>query len=438
MHQINGKKICDFIINWGIISIFFFIPLVFFLFTYGNWQIAKLTVFQTLTEIIFFTWLIKILIFEKLKITKTEFYKIIPAFIFIFILGIATIFSTSFHYSFFGSYTRKMGYITWLHFFLFFLVFYFWLDQKKIKKIIQAILFSSIFVFIYGFLQIIGLDPVNWSEPAIVYGRVFSTFGQPNFFASWILLILPVAIYSFFFYKKFLIKILIAILIAALFFLLIFTQSRGAWISLFFSIFFFIFVYVLFFKKRKLFFYSIILLIAIFGFSIYLHFYPPKVNNPLLKRIISLTQIKGSAKLRLIWWKNSLDLIKKSPILGYGPERQAFYFVRYYQPEDAIYERINSYPDRAHNDILDTLLTSGFLGLASYLFLIGSTFYYGLKKIKLNYLTKQPDNYVILSFLTGLFAYLVSIQFSFQVIATAVYFWGFLAIILKISNKNYA
>lgn len=435
--ELKGEKILNFVINWTILLIFFLIPVIFFLFTYSNWQIAKSVTFQILTEIIFFAWLIKIFILKKEKIEKLKIYKIIPASIFIFVLGIATFFSTNFHYSFFGSYTRKMGYLTWLHLFLFFLILYFWIDQKKLKKIIQAILFSSTFVFLYGFIQIIGLDPIRWSEPAISYGRIFSTFGQPNFLASWLVLVLPLIIYSFFIYKKTLIKFLIGILFLGLLVSLIFTQSRAGWIGLFSSLFFFGFFYFLFSKRKKLFFLLIVILISFILSLAFIHFFPPKTNNPLLKRAISLTQIKGSNKVRLFWWKKSLDLIKKKPILGYGPERQAFYFVKYYQPEIAIYERINSYPDRAHNDILEMLLTSGFLGLFSYLFLIISVFYHGLKKIKLNYSTNQLNNWLVLFFLSGIFGYLISIQFSFHTIGTSVYFWGFLAIILKISNKNY-
>ncbi|MDA2922935.1 hypothetical protein MYX07_06760, partial [Patescibacteria group bacterium AH-259-L07] len=94
---------------------------------------------------------------------------ILPAFIFIVILGIATIFSQSPHISFWGYYFRKMGYITWLHFFAFFLVLFFNLKNKKqILRIFYTVVIATAVSVLYGLLQISGLTYFTGLSPHTV------------------------------------------------------------------------------------------------------------------------------------------------------------------------------------------------------------------------------------------------------------------------------
>jgi len=455
----NLPKILDKIIEAGWLLIFGLSPIFFCPWVYGTWQVGEYFLFQVLTEIILFVWLLRIIItwqYFSIITFKEKIKFILPAIIFIVILGLATISSKSPYHSFWGYYQRKMGYIIWLHFFAFFSVLFFNLkDKKQIARIFYAIISASIVVVIYGFLQIFGLDPFPWSESPFFNSRVFSTLGQPNFLASWLLLIIPIIFWALLKAKEhlsnnnFLNRILKRPLIVCLLFgtiiSLILTQSRSGWIGFFIAFFFFSIIWAYSQKQKRLSLILLILLAVIILFVVYLNFNPvaPQEGDSFLTvRLKTLTNFSETGQLRLIWWKISLGLIEKAPILGYGPEIQRFLFVPYYQPDFAVLEAINSYPDRAHNDILDTLLISGFLGLISYLFLIASIFYFGLKSIfKLKIRNYKLE---ILALLTGLIGYLVSLQFSFHVIPTAIYFWGYLAIILKISllpeevNNDYA
>ncbi|MFA6145751.1 MAG: O-antigen ligase family protein [Patescibacteria group bacterium] len=459
----NLPKTLDKIIEAGWLLIFGLSPIFFCPWVYGTWQIGEYFLFQVLTEIILFVWLAKI-IFESrtnaansqresvLSQRKSVMFRILPAIIFIVILGLATIFSKSPYHSFWGYYQRKMGYIIWLHFFAFFSILFFNLkDKKQIIRIFYAIIGSSVVVVVYGFLQIFGLDPFPWSESPFFNSRIFSTLGQPNFLASWLLLIIPIIFWALFkvarhwtsknnFFNRIFKRPLIACLLFGTIISLVLTQSRSGWIGFFIAFFFFIIIWAYFKKQKRLSLLLLILLAVIILFVIYLNFNPiapQKGDSFLIARLKTLTNFNETGKLRLIWWGNSLDLIKQAPIFGYGPEIQRFLFIPYYQPDFAVLEAINSYPDRAHNDILDTLLIGGILGLISYLFLIISAFCLGLKSV-------FKSKLEILVLLTGLIGYLVSIQFSFHVIPTAVYFWGYLAIVLKISllpeeaNNDYA
>ena len=450
----NRKGISIFlnkIIEIGWLLIFGFCPIFFSLICYSDFVISQYFLFCLLTEVILFFWLIKIIgtlehwnigtlkkIFSKIK-------NILPALIFIIILALAVIFSQSPYRSFWGSYSRKMGYLTWLHFFVFFLILFFNLkNNKQIKRIFHAILLASIVVIIYGLCQFLGFDFVNWYEPASVTFRIFSTIGQPNFLGSWLLLIIPIIVWFLIrtsekFKKdkstKQQIKgaLIVSLFLCAVFSLAL-TQSRGAWIGFFFAFFFFSIIYNFLQKQKRLSLLLTILLVIIIIFTVYMNFNPlfPKSNDSfLVSRFKSLTSLRNSTtgQVRINSWETAIDLIKQKPILGYGIETQSLNYVKYYEPESALTERINTYPDRAHNDFLDTLLVSGILGLVSYLFLIASVFYFGLKNV-----FKNKSQLTILVLLTGLIGYLISLQFSFHVIPTAIYFWGYMAIILKITK----
>ncbi len=121
-------KILDKIIEAGWLLIFGLSPVFFCPWVYGTWQIGEYFLFQVLVEIILFVWLVKIILtWEHFNIItfKEKLKFILPAIIFIVVLGLAAIFSRSPYHSFWGYYHRKMGYLTWLHFFVFFLFFFF-------------------------------------------------------------------------------------------------------------------------------------------------------------------------------------------------------------------------------------------------------------------------------------------------------------------------
>jgi putative inorganic carbon (HCO3(-)) transporter len=451
-------KLIDLLIEVGWLMIFFLTPLFFVPVVYGTWQISGSFLFQTLVKIIFFFWLVKTILAPNSPTGgpsiqsanwRTKYLKyVLPALVFIFILGLATIFSQSFYYSFWGYYARKMGYLMWLHFFIFFLILFFNLKSKKqIQRIFHTIIITAAVAVIYGFLQILGLDFFRWSESPSLGYRVFSTFGQPNFFASWLLLVLPIifliilqakkpqSLKQIFFRPAFVSLSILTLLI------LVFTQSRSAWLAFVLMFFFFIIAFSWLKKKKKLsvVFLSFFVLSIIFLIILNLHPLSVKENENFLSvRLKTFSNLLSTGQLRFFWWKNSFDLIKQRPWLGYGLETLNLNSPRYYQPDCAALEGINQVPDRAHNDFLDMLLNAGIFGLLAYLFLLFNVFWLGLKFIFKN--PQTPDclktQTLVLVLLTGLLGYLFSLQFSFHIIATAIYFWGYLAIVLKIINPK--
>jgi len=434
------KKI-DLVIEILWLVIIFFIPVYLDQGLYNVFEVAKNVLFQSLTEILLFVYLVKFILFrrESIEIFRQRIKYFIPAGIFIAILGISTIFSQVPWFSFWGSWERRMGYLAWLHFFIFGLLLLLNIQKRnQIYRILTAILASSFFVGIYGVMQFKGLDLFRWTYDPFAMGRIFSSIGQPNFLGSWLLLVMPLAVFGLI-NKKSLIKYSSLFLLILLFLNLFWTKSRGAWLG---CLGMMIFMGILFFwqqNKKKIIFPVALLLIIILLLFLAPHFNIQKDKlaiNPFLARLVSLTDLKEAGQYRLMHWQASADLIKDKPILGYGLGSQRFNFPKYYQPLFAIYEKPNIYLDYAHNDILDTILASGFLGFFAYLFLIGYIFGLSFRYFfKKNIPSDHSFQFLVFLILSGIFGYLLSLQFSFHVMSTLFYFWLFMVLIIILTNN---
>ena len=418
------------------LAIIFLIPLYFDRGLHNIFEIPKNIMFQGLVEILLFVYLIKLVLSGREKGLWTRIKYLAPAIIFIFILGISTIFSQVRWFSFWGSWERRMGYLAWLHFFVFASILILNIKRKdQIYRILLAITLASFFVGVYGIIQALDLEPIEWTFDPFLSGRIFSTIGQPNFLGSWILLVLPIILFGLT-RKKFILKVVSGLLAVLLIVALFMTKSRGAWIG-FIALTGFLVFFFLWRKNKKMVIIPVLCLLGVVIILIYLNQQgiSPNYSFPLLYRLQTLADIRQAGQYRLMHWQASWDLIKQKLILGYGLGSQRFNFPGYYRPEFAVYEKPNIYLDYAHNDILDTLLAVGFIGLASYLFLIGLVFWLGLRYY-LKDKEKRASSFQILAFLIlgGLTGYLVSILFSFHVMSTLLYFWLFIILIIILSK----
>ncbi len=120
-------------------------------------------------------------------------------------------------------------------------------------------------------------------------------------------------------------------------------------------------------------------------------------HYPAMKRMTDMFDWeRGTGKVRTLIWEGALELIKPHdpilfpdgtpdrfnairPLVGYGPESMYVAYNRFYPPELGHYESRTASPDRSHNETLDSVVITGLLGLAAYLFLFGSVFYWGFR-----------------------------------------------------------
>jgi O-antigen ligase/tetratricopeptide (TPR) repeat protein len=127
-----------------------------------------------------------------------------------------------------------------------------------------------------------------------------------------------------------------------------------------------------------------------------------KIN--FLNRLTHISYQDVTTNNRLLIWQNGWEAFLERPVLGYGMENFVFAVDKYYNP--LISEQ---WFDRAHNFVVDYLVSSGIIGLISYLLMFLAVVYYGWQIRKKDQLLGS----LIIGLVT---AYLGTMFFVFDVI----------------------
>ncbi len=278
----------------------------------------------------------------------------------------AYIFSTDREISLMGAVPRYQGLLINIHYILLALnTFYFFRKYKDNKSNDVSKWFSIILIIVCITAVLPYVFPLTFPfyffTPAFFFNRVYSTFGNPNYLAVFIIGTLPFLIFrknlkNIYYYSGVLLVIITLFL----------TGSRSAWIA---SILGFLITGILLaFKLKKYKTLSvtsivIILLAAAIGIKAYI---APII--PQFERLSLDTPQSTSIQTRSYLWKSGLKMSLKRPITGYGQD-MIQENIEPYLPE---YLKSNEkfFVDRTHNEFIDILLFSGIFAFLSYFCLL--------------------------------------------------------------------
>ena len=321
--------------------------------------------FTALVEIVFTAWLI-LIIFEKKYRPKFNllFFFIV---LFLFFLSLAGIFGVNLSRSFWSYYERMTGLLMWFHLLAFFLV----LSSFFQKKLYWEKIFG-ISVGVSAVVSLIALKNIGFSAKGVwALSKDGATLGNSSFLGSYLLFNIFLAFYLFFekkdFFKKALLITAGILGILALFF----THARASFLSVIGGLFLLPFLYFSFKKKGLIKICAIFFLFFFFSFSLFLGYLS-------LKKGSFVYQILGDLgfKARYVVWEGAWKGFLERPYLGWGPENFEFVFVKYFDPRLVLKEYGGEiWFDRAHNIVLDTLISGGILGFLSYLGIFLASFY---------------------------------------------------------------
>jgi len=372
------------------------------------------------TILIAFTHLINVLNKNVPLIKKN----ILNIFLLLFFLSqlISTFFSIDSHTSIFGYYSRlNGGLLSLISYIVLFLILNVYIDRKFFQKIINFSLLSAFLVSAFAIAEHFGIDKNWWVQD--VQSRVFSTFGQPNWLAAYLCIIIPFSVYKFLDSKIFNNKILFLFLTSIFYISLLFTKSKSGIIACLISLA--IYFVINFFQNkssRK----SLILatsLIIIFSLLINNplkdQIFPPKqISTPTINNQQSKILITSSGNIRKIVWKGAIDLWKKFPIFGTGPETFAFSYYWTRPAEHNLTSEWDFLYNKAHNEYLNYLATTGILGFITYLSLITAVLFILIKRILKN---KHPilDTTLLSSFIS----ILITNFAGFSVVVVSLFFF---------------
>lgn len=463
------KKIIAFLFHLMILVVPFF-------FTWINeelFEFNKMILVYGFATLITATWFIRMLINKKVLFKRT--YLDIPLGLFLLSQILATIFSIHPRTSFFGYYTRFHGGL--LSTFSYIALYYSFVnnfDKKQLKYFLLTIFISAIGVSSYAIPEHFGRSPSClmisgnfdvdcWQQK--VQDRIFGTFGQPNWLAAYAVMLIPLGISLFISNKlsqaknsinKHLANIS-AIAVVMLLAVVTFTQSRsgflGLGISLVVYIIGLIFIYHKDFKEKKdLFPLKKIVMITIPMLLIITYFgtpYTPSIkklftkNNQTIEQptdqpVANRLDLGGtdSGEIRKIVWKGAFDVWKRYPLFGSGVETFAY---SYYTDRPMAHNLVSEWDflyNKAHNELLNFLATTGIFGLTAYLSIFGLFGYkvliYFFKEDKKN--KESSNKIVILGLISGLLALSISnfLGFSTVMVSTLMFiFFAFFEVISR-------
>jgi len=181
-------RCCNIVIEFGLPILAFLIALSFYLKTYDSCQI-KITLLHIGATIIVAAWLVKVIERGKLVENREQRLYAIPALFFL-LSGIVSFSISPFKFTSFEELTRRVLYIG-----IFLIALVEFNSPEKVNRMFRWILAATFIAVFYGLVQFMDLDPFIWKG---AFGdRIFSTFGNPNFFAAFLVLVTPLILTFF-------------------------------------------------------------------------------------------------------------------------------------------------------------------------------------------------------------------------------------------------
>ncbi len=432
--------------------LFFVTPILMSKDTSELFEFNKMLFIYVTTVLIAFFWLLKMIVHKKIILKKTPLD--IPIIFFFLSQLISTIFSLDRHTSIFGYYGRfNGGLISTLSYMI--LYFAFVSNSFNVEKILKSILTSSLFVILWAVPGKFGHDltclvftgkfnNLCWDNEILAFRpelRAFSTLGQPNWLGAYLAV-------SFFIGIYFLIKnsknkkylILNTCYLLLNFSMILFTRSRSALFSVFVGLVLFAGYHLLFIKtsfKKVLIILLIVTVIPILFFKTgedkvdkYLKFPITKfqeTNNPPAGGPIIFSNVTESFDIRKIVWQGAWDLSKKYPLFGTGVETFAFSYNFVRPASHNLTSEWDYVYNKAHNEYLNFLATTGFVGLGSYLLMIVFVVVYGIKNYK-----KSLTPLLIISYIT----ILITNFFGFSTTTAQLFFFLIPALVIMENHQQ--
>jgi O-antigen ligase len=393
--------------------------------------VPKAVLFMILVDILSILWIIKTIFIEK----KGSW--IIPSVGMLRILGgillswgLSTIFSDVPLVSFWGAYEKQQGLWMMLHYLIYLFLFLSTIKKEHLSLVFKTIVASAFLTSLYAVLQGIGWDPITiWAGEALK-GRVFSTLGHPNYLGYFLVFTLPITLYeTYLSFQKNNIATKLCTGISLLFqvFALYLSGSRSAIIGIVGGVFFALFIFLFLSTSRKTKKNIGLILGGVLLLGVLLSILVPSFSSALRFDSANMRSVQS----RLVVWQDTLKMIAKKPLLGYGLDTYALYFPEVKSKELLDLENYNQNADRAHNIILDTLQSVGGLGTVLYLALWGVLITTSIKLITRK--EKRKEGILFTSILVG---YFFALLWGFSVVTHDIYFFTIIALLCLITQEE--
>ena len=294
----------------------------------------------------------------------------VSAFVFIFVLaGFAGINPGA---SFWSNFERGEGSFLLLHFYVYFLLLLrFMKNENDWRRFFTAVMVSGSLAVFYGVAAGLGIS--GFAGVSGFCERFAGSLGNPAYLGTFLIFMIFYAAYLLVSgdwrkksWRGWKAPVLIFLIIYFFVFLL-FSQTRGALLGLGTGIIAALFYLVAVLPSRKwrwILFGAAAALLVAGAVGVYYRQYidlAPWCAGGGGNRILDVSFEGETINTRFALWRQSIEMWKERPILGWGPENFAAAFEKYYNPVHTVWF------DRAHNIFFDYLVMTGGLGLLSFI-----------------------------------------------------------------------
>ncbi len=320
--------------------------------------------------------------------------------------------------SFWSNFERMEGYVTLVHFYLYFLMVGTMLTTEKLwNRFFNTTLAVAVIVSLYALAQVSGAAKVSQGTS----WRVDATFGNSTYMAVYMLFHVAIAVLMALRTRSRNMRYVYGALALVFAFLLLQTGTRGTTLGLVGGTFLGTLYIALFakgYKRARTIAGSALIALVILGAG----FFAVKDSafiqgSPMLARIANISLSEGS--IRFMIWNVALEGIKERPIFGWGQENFSYIFNTHYDPN--LYGA-ESWYDRTHNVVMDWLVAGGILGALAYFSILVSAVWYLVVR---PFFRKEDQSFTVAErgILLGLLAgYTVHNLFVFDNIVSYVFY----------------
>jgi len=435
----------------------------------------KITVLQVSSTIIFTFWVIKCLEINRIPFSTDLKRILIPVLLFLISGIISYTVVSPYKSASFEELSLRIPYII-----IFVVTISEFTDIIKSIKLMKIIVSVTVVLVLYGLIQHFGFDPMGWKG---THGdRVFSTFGNPNLYTGYLVMMVPLVlliftfkheteIYNIIFYSR------LSFLVSILYFILqTIQQNQFIRITFFFILFLILVITGIYYKLKRseiltgLIYYVIFINIFIAAsrsgyigtgmsiISLIIFFAIIESKNTfntnfkqitiymilllliILSGVIYLNkQREKSISERKFILLSASDLIKKHPIIGNGLGTFKINYpsvrrVGVWSVQEKCYVQCRN----VYNEFVEIVNDEGIIGLFIFLWLIGIIILLGYKEI-----TSPEQNlyrkYYLAGLLSSVLGILVSNMFSLTMryVTSGFYFWLLLGLLSAKLIKRY-
>ena len=421
------KKVSSKFILYGLPLFYFLVAVSFYLGTYDSAQI-KITIVQMGGVALICSWLIYKLESDFFYNLKKHILVILPIILFL-LSGIVSYFHSPYPLASLNELLRRIIYC-----FLAIIIIDCFDNKKSLKRIVNFLVFATYIACIYAVVQFVdtrffpappakGLDPFIWRW---AFGdRIFSTFGNPNFFGDFLVVMSPIVLALFCEKKKFHILLLWLLII----FSTVFSRSKGAWIGFGVGLIVFAFLFIGFVlnisKRKKA---ILILVMAVFTISV--------VTGGIL---FQLNKRPDSSSFRVFTWLSCWEMINTHPVIGTGIGTFYLTYPSYRRPQIFFIEGMhNTESDHPENEYLEVFYDEGLIGLSIFLLLLLMVLTIGFKNLayfRKNKLNVSTLSYLQLGFVSAILAQLAhdGVCVSLRFVSSGVMLWMLIGSIIAVA-----